>query len=295
MCLFLEGRTLINQPFFLEIIQEILETALYTANIREAVPISLLLVGESGVAKSKMLMRLTGKSIHLTDSFTSNGLFDIVAADKENAVKFIVTPDLNPTMSRKSSTVQATVANLLSITADGTCRVDDGREQKVAEHSPMGFLTACTPDVYHRQAKRWFALGLRRRIIAVFYTYTNETQNALLALVRQDKINATNFKPFVFSTNGVNLACPVISNDNKMKLESHAKDFAVNLGRLSFMDGDIKKWVVANVMPISPLVTLNTLARAHALRDGRAEVNAKDMSFIEKFIGFTNPQEPRQL
>lgn len=283
-----------NQPYFLEVIQEILETALYTSSIRDAIPISLLLVGESGVAKSKMLMRLAGECIHLTDSFTSQGLFDIVADDKKNLIKFVVTPDLNPTMSRKSSTVQATVANLLSITADGTCRVDDGREQKVAEHSPMGFLTACTPDIYHRQAKKWFALGLRRRIIGIFYTYTKETQNALLALVRQDKINATNFKPFVFAAKEMQ-ASPVISHDQKMTLESHAKDFAVNLGRLSFMQDDIKKWIVVNVMPISPLVTLNTLVRAHALRDGRVEVNEKDMQFIAKFIGFTNPQEPRQL
>lgn len=283
-----------NQPYFLEVIAEILETALYTACISDAVPVSILLVGDSGVAKSKMLMRLQGTSIHPTDSFTSQGLFDIVAGDKHGELKFIVTPDLNPTMSRRSATVQATMSNLLSLTADGTCRVDDGREQKVAEHAPMGFLTACTPEIYHRQARKWFALGLRRRIISVFYTYTKETENALLALVREDKINATNFKPFPFTVN-THSASPVISKENKLKLESDAKDFAVNLGRLSYIEGEIKKWAIAKVMPISPLVTLQSLARAHALRDKRAEVSDKDMTFITKFVGFTNPQEPKQL
>lgn len=283
-----------NQPFFLEVIEEILETALWTSSIRDAVPVSLLLVGDSGVAKSKMLMRLTGEAIHPTDSFTSNGLFDIISNDKDNKTHFIITPDLNPTMSRKQSTVQATIANLLSVTADGTCRVDDGRQEKLAEHKPIGFLTACTPEIYHRQAKKWFALGLRRRIIPIFYTYTRETQNALLELVRHNKINGTNFKPYEFTPKETP-AYPAITADRMLKLESDAKDLAVNMGRLSFIEGNIKKWVVQNVMPISPLVTLQSLARAHALRDNRADVNDKDMKFIGKFVGFTNPETPKQL
>jgi hypothetical protein len=283
-----------NTSYYLEVIEEILETALYTSCIRDSIPVSLILVGDSGVAKSKLLMRLQGSNIHVTDSFTSQGLFELAASDRDNKIQFIVTPDLNPTMSRKATTVQSTISNLLSFTTDGTVRVDDGRREKVAEHKPVGFLTACTPMIWDRQAKRWFALGLRRRIIPIFFSYTQSTVNSLLELVRKGKINASNFNGYKFEPK-TKSALPIISPEHALELESAAKDFSVNLGRLSFLEHNIKKWFIAKVIPISPLVTLQTLCRAHAVRENRTEVSEKDVQFTVKFIEFTNPEAPKQI
>jgi len=82
---------------------------------------------------------------------------------------------MNPTLSRRPATVVATVANLLTLTMDGTCRVDDGREEKVAKHNPNWFMSGITPDIYNKQAKKWLSLGLRRRIIR-YFTSTNSQQ-----------------------------------------------------------------------------------------------------------------------
>lgn len=283
-----------NRPFLLESIEELLETALLTACVKNAIPISLILVSDSGVAKSKLLMRLKGEGIHHTDSFSSQGLFELTQADRKNEIKFLVAPDMNPTLSRKPTTVQSTISNLLSLTADGTCRIDDGRKEKIAEHTPLGLISACTPQIYEKQAKKWFALGLRRRIVPIFYAYTQETQDKLMEMARNGKISAANFEPlkFTFTTP----VLPVISDATGRMIEAKSLAFANNLGKLAFRDDQkIKRWSIAKVIPISPFVTLQALARAHALRSKRMQVNDEDMEFLARFLSFTDPEMPKQL
>jgi hypothetical protein len=284
-----------NEAYFLDEIKEILETAFYTASLRDTVPISMILVADSGTAKSKLILSIsTLPGVHKTDSFSSKGLFDLMAADVEKKIRFITTPDLNPTLSRKASTVEATVANLLSVTADGTCRVDDARGEKVCKHGAIGLLSACTPSIYHGQAKKWFALGLRRRIIPVFFTYRTSTLDALMKLTRGGKINGGDFQDMKLKV-PVEKQMPLISDNQMLEIEIKSRDFAHNLGKLSIREDKIKKWVVQKVIPISPFVTLQSMARAHALRANRTAINKTDIDFISHFVEFTNPEEPRQI
>jgi hypothetical protein len=287
--------TATNAPYLLESITEILLTTLYTSAVRDAVPVSLLLVAESGTAKSKLLQALSSDSIHVTDSFTSTGLFDLMKHDHENKLRWLITPDLNPTLSRRQATVTSTVANLLSLTMDGTCRVDDGRAEKVAKHLPIGLLSGVTPDIYNKQTKKWLALGLRRRIIPIFYQYTQATTEALKKEVREDKISQGDFPKIHFSVNGA-LRKPLIALNESYALEAFGTQFAANLGASKFKDkeGHVK-WYVHNIVPISPIVTLRTIARAHALKDNRTEVTETDLKFIASFMDFTNPSVPKQI
>lgn len=283
-----------NTPYLLDGIQELLLTILYTAAVRDAVPVSLVLVADSGTAKSKMLQAIHGESVHQTDSFTSAGLFDLMKEDRDSKLRWIVTPDLNPTLSRRQATVTATVANLLSLTMDGTCRVDDGRAEKVAKHTPIGLMSAVTPDIYQRQTKKWLSLGLRRRIIPVFYQYTQSTIEALKKQVREDNISQSDFPKITFCYNGANK--PKIGEKEAYQLEAYGIQFTSNLGISRGKDdaGNIK-WYVKNIVPISPIVTLRTMARAHALKDNRAEVGEEDLKFISSFMDFTNPAMPKQI
>jgi len=283
-----------NAPYFLESLQEVLITCLYTACVKGAVPVSAIIIGESGTAKSKLLMQLSGEAIHMTDSFSSTGLFDITKNDQQNKLRWIITPDMNPTLSRRASTVVATVSNLLTLTMDGTCRVDDGRSDKVAKHEPMGFLSAVTPDIYSKQAKKWLSLGLRRRIIPLFFQYSQTTIDKLMTAVREDKISGSNFTPIVFKPNG--MYKPAIPEDIGFHIHAKSVQFAQNLGLERFKDEEGKiKWYVKTIIPISPMTTLRTLIRAHAIREKRGEVNQSDLDFLSLFLEFTNQSMPKQL
>ena len=279
--------------FFLESLAAIVETALHTASVRDEIPVSLILVGPSGSAKSKLLRLYESDQVHVTDSITSQGLWDIVQRDSKCEKSFIVIPDINPTLSRRSSTTQATVGNLLSVTGDGTVRVDDGRGEKVCKHPPMGLITACTPEIYHRHARQWFALGLIRRIIPIFYSYSGTTQDSLQKLVREGKIHASFLTPRAIVPPPP--ARPALNSTTPLQFENKSQTLAHNLGKLQFLDSGIKKWQIKNVVPVSPHVTIRTMAMAHALRRHSAKVEEEEVDFISDFVSFTDPETPRQI
>lgn len=279
--------------FFLDLLAELIETALYTSCIRDENPVSFIIVGPSGTAKSKLLKMFSGNAIHISDSITSQGIWEIAQRDTKNEKKFLLIPDINPTLSRRSSTTNATIGNLLSLCGDGTVRVDDGRGEKVCRHDVMGMLTACTPEIYHKHAKQWFALGLVRRIIPIFYTYTEPTQSKLQQYVRENRIHSTFLTPRVMEL--PQSVRPSINNILPHELESKSMRLAQNLGKLSSIEKSIRKWHVREVVPISPHITIRTMAMAHALRRKSAKVEQQDVDFITNFISFTDPEKPRQI
>jgi hypothetical protein len=158
----------------------------------------------------------------------------------------------------------------------------------------MGLVTSCTPEIYEKHARQWFALGLRRRIIPVFYTYSYATKVELQGLVREGKIHSTpatriplKFKP--------QPARPIIGNEEAEQIEKHSSTLAFNLGKLSFVENKVRKWHIKEVVPISPHVTLRTLAMAHALRRDSGRVGKEDLEFLVQFIEFTDPEKPRLI
>lgn len=279
--------------FYLEPIAEIIETCICSAFIDGTTPISSILVGPSGSAKSKILKRYADSFIHQSDSVSSQGLWEMVQRDQKSALRFIIIPDFNPTLSRKPSTSASTVSNLLTLTNDGTVRIDDGRQTKEGKHDPMGILTACTPEVYEKNAKHWFALGLRRRIIPIFYTYTTETENKLQQLVRKGRIQSAMLPPK--KMNLIKKVIPRMSNDFAIEIERLSNQLAINLGKLAFHDGKIKRWTVRDVVPVSPHITIRTLATAHAIRRGSKRVQNPDIKFVTTFVDFTDPESPRKI
>lgn len=282
-----------NGLYYIEPIQEVIETVIYTGCLRDENPVSIIIVGPSGVAKSMMLARYQSDALRHTDSISSQGLFDISVHDPKQQIRFLLMPDMNPTLSRKPATVQSTIANLLSFTSDGTVRIDDGRGNKECKHSPVGLITAATDDIYSRQAKKWFALGLRRRIIPIFFKYTQETTRNLQKLVREDKIHST--APAPIKVKLEQKARPVISKQIQENIEMLSLRFSMLLGKLYMHDKEVKKWYVREVVPIAPQITLANMARAHALRVKRATVTDDDLQFLYRFMDFCDPEHPKEI
>lgn len=282
-----------DKLFYLEPIAEIIETCILSAFIPENAPISVILVGPSGSAKSKLIKRYGDDFIHTSDSVTQAGLADMVQADVKNQKKVIMIADMNPTLSRKPSTANAAVANLLTLTHDGTVRIDDGRDKKECKHGPMCLVTACTPEIYDKHAKHWFALGLRRRIIPIFYTYSTETENNLQRLMRENKIQTAMLPPVSLVKRVGKVAD--INGEYAIELQNLSTQFAVNLGKISYFSDAILKWDVKKIIPVSPHGTIRNLCRAHAMWRGSRAISKDDIRFVSSFIDFSDPQTVKKI
>lgn len=277
---------------------EIVETAIFSSHLAGTIPISVILIGPSGAGKSKAIMQYRGTNgCHLTNDITSMGLQELLAPDHENKIRFIVVPDFNVVLSHRASTLQLTVANLLSVTSEGTIRVDDGRNKKEVKHAPIGIVTAMTRDLYARVAARWAMLGFSRRFLPVYYEYTLETRHKIQESIASGETTLLQLLP-----NDVKI--PSIKGEVSIgtysaKIQSISDELATNIGYIPKRGHAGKAKAAADnigkQLEFTPHLALRSMARAHALRDGRKIVNDADIKFLMNLIQYTRYDRPGQL
>ncbi len=283
-----------------ERLDEILETAIYSGFVRNAIPISVILVGPTGAGKSKTLLRFECDSVHRCDDLTSSGLFDLMRSDEQEKTSHILLPDFNPSLSHRASTTGLTVASMLSLMSDGTAEIADGRQVKKLKHRPVGFLTAVTKEMYVKHLRHWAAVGLIRRFVPIFFTYTYETITRAQKAISAGKVTA--LMPDLCHVKSRLPVEPLICPEHLAKIESLSTAFGHNLGyRLrSVVVNSVKQWQWVTfedsiVLPMSPQLILQTFIRAHALRESRAKTNEADAVFVTNLLDFTKPGEPVKL
>lgn len=281
----------------IEKLSEIVETALYTAHITNSIPTSLIFIGPSGAGKSKLIMQYRSvNGSHLTSDVTSMGLQELLGQDYEGKINFLIIPDFNLVLSHRSSTLQLTIANLLSVTSEGTVRIDDGRVKKEVKHRPVGILTAMTRDLYAYVARKWAILGFNRRFLPIYYDYSLETRQKIQHSIQ---IGTTTLLQLCER----NIKTPKhphpveISEEIANKIQIVSAELAENIGWIPHRSksGKLQARHIGKQLEFSPHLALRSMARAHALRAGREEVTSKDLDFLMKLLEFTRYDQPGKL
>lgn len=285
-----------------ENLSEIAETALFSAHLTKSIPTSLVFIGPSGAGKSKLIMQYENvNGSHLTSDITSSGLQELLAADPAGKIKFLIVPDFNVVLSHRASTLQLTIANLLSVTSEGTVRIDDGRLKKETKHAPCGILTAMTRDLYSMFARKWAVLGFNRRFLPIYYDYSLQTRQ---------RINTAIMGGYVTLMQLARAAVPMpkkpqdvgISPGMGQRIQGLSDELANNIGYIPTptrhrsnkgTHGGAR--FAGKQLEFSPHLALRSMARAHALRDGRRDVKEPDLDFLFRLIGFTRYDRPGQL
>ncbi len=256
-----------------ENLSEIAETALFSAYLTKNVPTSLIFIGPSGAGKSKLVMQYQNvNGSHLTSDITSIGLQELLAGDPQDRIRFLIVPDFNVVLSHRASTLQLTIANLLSVTSEGTVRIDDGRLKKETKHTPCGIMTAMTRDLYSMFARKWAVLGFNRRFIPIYYDYSLQTRQ---------KINTAIMGGYVTLLQLARAAIPMpkklqevnISNAMGQRIQLLSDELANNIGYIpSRREKGVKgshggARFIGKQLEFTPHLALRSMGRAHALRE----------------------------
>lgn len=281
---------------------EIIETAIFTGYVKGSIPVSGMLIGPSGAGKSKVLMQYQNSiGCHVTTDVTSMGLQELMAGDPQEKIRFIVIPDFNIVLSHRTSTLQLTIGNLLSMTSEGTIRIDDGRDIKEAKHGPVGILSAMTREIYAGMGKKWAAMGFSRRFLPINYDYGLRTRELVQRSIASGHITMLHLTPRLVSAPSRDMGIS-ISKENSDRIMNYSHDLAENIGFIPVRGGrdkagQFKPKAINNGKQIefSPHMVLRTLAKAHALRDERSEVEDADMEFLMKLISYTRYDQPVML
>ena len=276
-------------------LEELIHGIIGTAFVTGYTPVSCILVAPSGAGKSRTLIRFDGDYDYIVraDDLTSSGLFDILAADKENKLKYILIPDFNPVLSHKASVTSLLVANLLSVTQDGTVRIADGRQNKECKHDPLGILTSCTFDIFARHSRKWHELGITRRILPVHYTYCLQTIRTAQRLIREGKITSL-IPPLVLSAYKKTVVG--ISQTYSVELEVLSERLALNLGQyVALRKGVRTPQQGLAILPMAPHIVLAAIAKGNCVRFGRRQITKDDVTMATEFVSFTDMVTRRQL
>jgi len=283
-----------EQMIGLEQLTELLETVLFTGHLINCIPISCMLIAPSGAGKSKLVMQYKESlGCHVTTDITSMGMQTLLADDKEEKIKFVIVPDFNIVLSHRAATLQLTIGNLLSMTSEGTIRIDDGRGIKEVKHGPIGVMSAMTRDMYGAIGKRWIALGFSRRFLPINYDYGVHTTMLIQRSIARGETTALQLEDNVFQGK-ITPSVVEMSNEISNAILEFSGSLAENIGWIpgKNRDGTVKAVYVGKQMEFSPHLVLRTLARAHALRAGRFETNMADVDFCMKVIEFTRFDRP---
>ncbi len=284
-----------------EMLNEVIQTIIWSAAIRNTIPISVILIAPPGAGKSKTLLQYTGPNLHRSDDMTSAGLYDLLSTDRDNKLSHILLGDFNPVLSHKGSVTNLTVASMLSVMSDGVMEIKDGRRDGKISHRPIGFITAVTNPMYIKHMKHWQDIGLMRRFLPLFYNYSTDTKREAQKAISKGNITSEPLPGIAIELPDKQIS-PVIAKDHNTEIETLAISIGQTLGlrlRRKTMEGKITwEWILPeaeHVLPMSPQLVLQTLIRAHAAREHRAETNEVDIKFLRKIADFTNAARPMML
>jgi hypothetical protein len=285
-----------------EPLDELLETMIWTARVKDAIPISALLIASSGAGKSKTLLRFHSPTIQRCDDITTSGLQELLSTDRDNKINHIVLPDFNVPLSHKGGVANLTVANMLTVMSDGTMEIRDGRRKMELVHKPVGFLTGCTRSMFLSQQKHWAKLGLLRRFYPVFYTYSPKTVMLAQRAITTDKVDLQmpDRKEIKLPDAVVKVFVP---QGIGTEIEKMAGILGNQLGMRYVRSRDkegVEKWrwltsENETVLPMSPQLVLRAMARAHALKCKRRSVTGSDLEFLHHALAFADVSAPVKL
>jgi hypothetical protein len=289
-------------------LQDIIETAFYTACLKNSVPLSLILVGPPGSGKSKLILQFQADSILVTNDITSQGLSDIVTGDPIGNVRHIIIPDFNIVVSHKPTTSNLTIASLLTLMSEGVLRLDDGRRKKEMEHPPIGIVTAMTREIYEEHAGRFRKLGIGRRFIPVFFNYGIKTKEEVQDAIRDGLTTLCQLEPHDISLPPREMWPFDITTENGQaeRLRNLSRDMAEQLSfypqwekvldaKSRSLSWQIVPFRGAQPIEFTPHMILRAMAQAHALRADRRQITSADVDFCINFVTFMNYSQPVNL
>jgi hypothetical protein len=289
----------------MEALQEVIECAFYTAPLAGTIPISIMLVGPPGTGKSKAILQFKCVSTHVTNDVTSSGLFELLEDDKQGTLRHLLIPDFNLLVSHKASTSNLTIASLLTVMSEGIVRVDDGRRKKEIVHAPIGIVTAMTREIYEEHARKFSRLGVARRFCSLFFNYSYGTRDKVQTEIANGFVTLQQLLP-----RQITLPDPKswpltleLHNNLSGRIKELSREMAENMSWYPKWGRDeetgnnfaIKPYRGTTPMEFTPHMILRTMARGHALKQGRDFVTAEDVDFLIRFVSFTNYAMPVQL
>jgi len=285
----------------MEIVEEIIKSVLHTGFVEGSLPLSLLIVAGSGTGKSKTINQFKSDGIHIQNDLTTFDLLGLFSKDEADVIHHIIVPDLNLPLSHRSTVSKLMIATLLGSTSERIkiFVTKKGGERVEHRHRAIGLISAITPTVFDKNARKFAELGFIRRMPPIFYEPGERTVNLILKFIERDKVSFLQLPEKDVQAEPDKPIAVEIPRKFNEAIRKTGLVFAAHLNNIiqqpTWRHDKMTKSTETPLTPISPNLYLRSLVRGHALLCGRKVVRPTDIHFLDEFVSFTDRARPRSI
>ncbi len=261
-------------------ILKILEVCYNSMMVKDERAISLILIAETDCGKSQLLLDYKPKTelfrIEAYTDVTSTGLYNLVGESEKPII--IIVPDLHTIVGHRSGVSGPTINALLSLLQDGVLKTGVGPQRQADLAGKRAALfTALTPKTFAGKAGKWRETGFLRRLLPIYYTYSDATETAIHNYIASGKY---------VGDNGYNIKIKAVSpryiSVSKEMSEIIKQETLITKTKLE------SRGFTAHHF-------FRTYCKSSAILSNRSAVNKEDIIALRDLLRFTSYDEPEKV
>lgn len=225
-------------------------------------PISLLLIGQAGIGKTRLLSPLAKlKEVSFVNDITPKYLVEFLGKVKNGEKRFLVVPDFTNCMSHGKNTRNTLIAVLRSMTEEGVVDLSSYHLEFKSDKPVRAGLITATTSSYEEFNRAWKGTGFLSRLLPLSFSHSNDTTQDIMDAIdsgRADPIDDVRLKVV---RKPKDVVCP----------EHLFRQLRVYEELLSKSTGSL---------PYRQQVQLNTITEALAILKGRNKIVQEDIDII---------------
>lgn len=249
-----------------EPIIEILKRIVASGFIKNAEPISALIVAPVGAGKTTGLKKISiNKNILALSDVTPFGLTSLLSEIKTKGITHIIIFDLVEPMSRSRSVVNNLIGFLNSLIEEGIFRIKTG-VMEIKEPIKMGIITCTTDKEIQDKRRGWLSIGFISRLIPISYTYTKTDVIQILEDLASQKVKGIDYE----------------------NLKTKSKEIKENPSVFKLLIPYAENMAIDGAFPFRNLKQLQILLMSNALLRGSDRVEVVDFEWFKSISKYLN-------
>jgi hypothetical protein len=245
---------------------DILRRVVASGFIKNASPISALIVAPVGAGKTTALKKISvNKNILALSDVTPYGLTMLLNEIKDKKITHIIIFDLVQPMSRSRSVVNSLIGFLNSLIEEGIFRISTGVMQ-VKEPIKLGLISCTTEKEIQDKRRGWLGIGFISRLIPISFAYTKTDVIQILEDLAEQKISDISYE----------------------KLKAKSREIKENPQIFKLLIPYAEQMAINEALPFRNQNQLQILLMANALLRGGNKVEKEDFEWFKSISKYLN-------
>jgi len=256
---------------------DLVEAAIYSGRVADRNRVSLLLVASPESCKTQLLFYFSKvPTVRYFSSLTAKPLLALRNDLEAGRITHIALQDLCSAFAHSKSASERLLIWLAMLMDEGaTTFADAGGTVEFRGLPRLGVLAAITPEIYADQRYRWHRTGLISRFLPVYFRYRQPTIDLIHDAIR-DGVSLPDPTAGALPEQSVDVLIP---QEIAYEIERRAR----HLARIHSTHG------------FRFHKTLRLLLRGRALALGKTEVTSEEVSKLDEWIRFMDPNSPGEI